>query len=158
MMIKGRLAQKIVQRTGLGHHPGHIRDKIRHANIDDHTRHKILHEYDKLILGKPMEKHEVEKLLDTLGNKKIVNITGTYIHTIAHNPEKVIHWAKNTVKTEDHERVQEQMHVEEEQLKKIELEKKMKKEEKEEANVLVSAPVNTHSGKTAVPAHFKKAA
>lgn len=156
MLIKGALAQKIIQRTGLGHNPGHIREKIRHANIAPHERHKIIEGYDRLLHGKPMPKQEVKTLLQALGDKKVVNLHDTYLHTIAHNPEKVMSWAKNIVKSEEHERRQEQMRVEEEQLKKVELEKKKKpEEEKKEADALSVAPVSALHGKTPLPRQIK---
>lgn len=154
MLIKGALAQKIIQRTGLGHNVSHTRSQILHSGLDKEEKHKLLKSYDRLIGNRTMEKHEVKELLSKLSDKKIINITGTYLHTIAHNPERVVSWAKHTVKAEDHERQQEQMRVEKEQLAHL-----------EKADVPATAQVGAHhthepqmkDGKTPLPAHIKAA-
>lgn len=165
MIIKGALAQKIIQRTGLGHNPGHIREQIRHANANKETRKKLEQRYEQLRLGKPIIKGDLKKFLAVVADKKVVDLHGTYLHTIAHNPEKVITWAQHTVKAEGYERRQEQMHVEEKQLDTLEhkKEEEEKKKRKKEAEALAHAPVGvTHGntpqmkdGKAPLPKHIK---
>lgn len=133
MLIKGALAKKIIQRTGLGHDPGNIRHRIRQVT-DEHTRHKLLDRYNSLLLGKPIIKHDLEDFLHTLGDKKVVNLgSGTYIYTIAHNPHNVIRDSEHELHAEERKRMMEQAGLARDTSKKeLEDEKNKKKEEREE--------------------------
>lgn len=126
------MAQKIVQRTGLGKQPSAIRDHIRRAHVDDHTKKKLLHDYDRLLQGKPIVKHDLKEFLHTLGDKNVMTLpSGTYLYTIAHNPENVLKHAERQERVERHERIVEQQHERDTDLAK-ERELKQKEDDEED--------------------------
>lgn len=143
MVIKGTMAQKIVQRTGLGKHPSAIRDHIRRANVDDHTKKKLLQNYGRLLQGKPIVKHDLKEFLHTLGDKNVMTLpSGTYLYTIAHNPENVLKHAERQERVERHERIVEQQHERDAELAE---QGELKQKEEEEKVLDGHAPLKGHA-------------
>ncbi len=122
MIIKGQLAQKIVQHSGIAHHQSLIRSKIRQHAASHHEGEHLIHQYEKLVHGRPMEKHEVKELLDKLRDRKF-KITGDYLKTVWHDSEKLIHKAKLDIKHDiaelNEERAQEKKLEEQKDLEKV---------------------------------------
>ena len=153
MLIKGTLAQKIIKRPGLGKTPTAIRDHIKQANVDEHTKKKLLDQYERLRLGKPIVKHDLKEFLHTIGDKKVMTLPGgTYVYTIAHNPEKVLKYAEREERVERHERIMEQQHERDVELAHDRDEKREEREEedekkkgKEEHETLTHTPAGSHA-------------
>ena len=134
MFIKGALAKKIIQKTGLGH----AYDVKRHIDIAAEKKfisrdeaHHLKKEYDLLYRGKPVPKHEVKELLEKLKDKRI-KISGTYLRTTAANTGKVISRAEHVLHAEEHERIIADNRAREEELKNLAHQKDKKEGETEE--------------------------
>jgi|GEM_PF-6794149 len=171
MLIKGALSKKIIQKTGLGHAYSvkrHIEMAAEKKLISHDEARTLKKEYDRLNLGKPIPKHEVKELLTKLQDKRL-NIPGTYLRTIAANPEKVISRAEHLVHAEERDRIIAQNKQQNLELEKTDEEAEKKKKEQEEKDrsaeeKIVSADhyqsqkiAEQHQGKTALP-HTMKAA
>ena len=139
MLIKGVLAKKIIQKTGLGHAydvKRHIDMAAEKKFISHDEAHHLKKEYDRLYQGKPVPKHEVKELLEKLKDKRI-KIAGTYLRTTAANTEKVISRAEHVLHAEEHERIMADNRSREEELQKLahqkdETDEEKKKREEEE--------------------------
>ena len=92
---KSGVLKKVVTKTGLGHHPGQVRDHIRRFAKDKTEKAHLLRDYDRLMHDKPLQKNELKVLLKELGDKDKFHISGTYLQTTAHNPEEVIRKARH---------------------------------------------------------------
>lgn len=138
MLITNRISGNIMKSTGLGHNISHTKAQIQHSVKDPEKRKLILKRLERLRLGKPQPKSEVKELLQDLTDHNIVEekLTGTYLATTAHNPEKVIKAAARAVHIEDHEHMMENMHAQQEELKRLanETDKEREEREKKEKN------------------------
>ncbi|MBI4253026.1 hypothetical protein HY623_02480 [Candidatus Uhrbacteria bacterium] len=156
-----RVIQNIIQHTGIAKNPLRIRDHIRRFAKDESEKTRLLKDYNRLLQEKPTTKHELRVFLKELGNKGKFHITGTYLHTIAHNPDDVMKHAERTVRAERHKEAAEQRIHGREQEK---LEKEQEKEEIEKAKK--AAEINevtpahhghepqTKEGREPVAAHY----
>ncbi|MDP2630280.1 MAG: hypothetical protein Q8P56_02635 [Candidatus Uhrbacteria bacterium] len=133
MLIKGQLAQKIIQRTGLGHNKYNIKrhiDMAAEKKVISHDEAKHLkNEYERLYLGKPIPEHEVKELLNKLKDKKL-NIPGTYLRTTASNAQKVIDISERLVHVEERQHIMEDNMARNEELEKIAHDKEENEEDK----------------------------
>lgn len=107
--------------TGLIHNISHTKGQIQRSVKDPKKREEILKRLERLRLGKPQQKHEVKELLHDLTDHAVVTekLTGTYLATTAHDPEDVIKDAVRAVHIEDHERIMERVHAQQDELKKL---------------------------------------
>lgn len=162
MLIKGQLAQKIIQRTGLGHNKYNVKrhiDMAAEKKVISHDEAKHLkQEYERLYLGKPIPEHEVKALLTRLKDKKI-NIQGTYLRTTASNPQKVIDISERLVHAEERQHIQEDNKARNEEFEKIAPDKetdeeRRAREKKEKRDALKSQMGVVHGGRTdSAPQH-----
>lgn len=170
MIVKDKhLLKNIVERLRLEHSPSHIREKLRHANVGAEARKKLEHQYDRLLQGKSIPKTELKDFLHTIADRKVVDLhSGTHLgrYSSKESIEHIINQEKYKIKAETYERRQEQMHVEEEQLKTLEHQKEEEgKEKKKKATETLAhhAPVGVpqghtpqmKDGKAPLPKHIK---
>lgn len=163
MLIKGALAKKIIQRTGLGH----AYDIKRHIDMaaekkvisHDEARH-LKKEYDRLYQGKSLPKHEVKELLDKLKDKNI-KISGSYLRTTAANTQKVIDTSARLVHAEEREHIVADYNMRNEELEKLAHDKneteeeKKKREEKEKKEALKGQLNLMKGGKSSQSSHHQ---
>lgn len=108
-IIKGTLSSRLVHAAGIGNAYNikrHIDIAAEHKVISHDEAHQLKKDYEKLYLGKPLTKQKVKDLLNRLKDKRI-KISGTYLHTIAANPEKTITRTARILHAEENQKIRE---------------------------------------------------
>lgn len=153
--------ENIIKHTGLGKNPLRIRDHIRRFAKDETEKNRLLKDYDRLLQEKPTTKHELRVFLKELGDKRKFHITGTYLHTVAHNPEDVMKHAERTIRAERHKEAAHQRIQQREQdtlLREKEREEREKEKKADEINDVTPAhhghEPQTKEGHKPVAAHY----
>lgn len=155
-----RVIENIIKHTGLAKNPSRIRDHIRRFAKDEGEKKRLLTDYDRLLQEKPTTKHELRVFLKELGDKGKFHITGTFLHTVAHNPDDVMKHAERTVRAEYHkEAIQKRIQDrEQEKLTKKKEEEREKEERADEINEVSPAhhghEPQTKEGHEPVSAHY----
>lgn len=151
-MIKDkRVIENIIKHTGIGKNPLRIRDHIRRFAKDEAEKRRLLTDYDRLLQEKPTTKHELRVFLKELGDKGKFHITGTYLHTVAHNPDDVMKHAERTIRTERHKEAAQQRIQQREQDKLL---KEKEKEEREKEERAEGHDPQIKAGHEPVSAHY----
>jgi hypothetical protein len=150
--IKGALAARIVKVAGIGNRydiKRHIDIAVEKKLISHEDATHLKQDYEKLYLGKPLQKEKIKNLMTRLKDKDL-NIPGTHLRTLAANAQQTIERETRKFHAQEHEKSIEENRAhqtdiqssENEQDKKKKEEEEKKKKDKEAAQALLHAPIN----------------